>query len=104
MLIRRSGFTRLMSATTSSTLSASTCAISIGVLQCLATFSQLSRRREARWIFLKTSRFMAAFCAVTEPAAPAPMMSTLSKAMLLNNDWRVRWVDRTRSRGLGCDR
>ncbi len=50
----------------------------MGVLQNFATFSQLTSRREASVIFLKTSRFIAAFCAVTDPAAPAPMMRTLS--------------------------
>ena len=45
----------------------------------LSTDSHLSMRRDARWIFLNTSRFMAHFCATTEPAAPAPMIKTLSK-------------------------
>ena len=61
------------SATVSATLSASTWEISIGVLHCFCTFSQDASRREARWIFLNTSRFIAHFWAVTEPAAPAPM-------------------------------
>src|SRR5262245_37633659 len=88
MLMSRSGFTFSISATTSATLSASTWLISIGVLQRLATFSQLTRRREARWIFLNTSRFIAHFWAVTDPAAPAPIMRTLSK--LISRGLEVR--------------
>ena len=80
MLITRSGLTFLMSATVSPTLSASTWEMSIGVLVAACTFLQLSSRREARWIFLKTSRFIAHFLATTEPAAPAPMMRTLSNS------------------------
>ena len=82
MLMTRSGFTFLMSATVSGTLSASTWLMSIGVLQRAAIFSQLSMRRDARWIFLNTSRFIAHFCATTEPAAPAPMIRTLSNSDL----------------------
>ena len=55
--------------------------MSIGVLHSLATASQLESRREARWMCLNTSRFIAHFWAVTDPAAPAPMMSTLSMAV-----------------------
>src|SRR3990167_8267732 len=88
MLITRSGFTFLMRATVSATLSASTWAISIGVTQSLATFSQLERRREASVIFLKVSRSIAHFLATTEPAAPAPMMSTLS---MIGHNSRVGW-------------
>ena len=51
------------------TSSASTCAISIGVTHSLATFSQLSIRREARVICLNVSRSIAHFWATTEPAA-----------------------------------
>ncbi len=78
MLITRSGLTLLIRATVWPTLSASTWLISIGVLQRLAIASQLAIRREARCMRLKTSRFIAHFCAVTDPAAPAPMMRTLS--------------------------
>ena len=42
-----------------------------------ATAVQLSSRREARWMVLNTSRFIAAFLAVTDPAAPAPMMRSV---------------------------
>ena len=78
MLMTRSGLTFFNSATVSATLSASTWEISIGVMQAAWTFLQLSSRREAKWIFLNTSRFIAHFLATTEPAAPAPMMRTLS--------------------------
>src|SRR3989344_3664086 len=33
--------------------------------------------RDARWIFVKTSLFVAHLCAVTLPTPPAPMMSTV---------------------------
>jgi len=35
-------------------------------------------RREASVMCLNVSRSMAHFCATTDPAAPAPMMSTVS--------------------------
>ncbi len=71
-----------MSATVSATLSALTWLISIGVTQRAATFSAALERAAMPDGPFEDIAVHGALLAVTDPAAPAPMMRTLSKAKL----------------------
>ena len=99
MLITRSGFTFLIRATVAATSSASTWAISMGVTQSFATFSQLDILREASVMCLKVLRSIAHFLATTEPAAPAPMMRTLSIKRETLREWK--WGGNGTGAGIG---
>ena len=71
------GWIRLISATNSGTLSASTWAVSMLLPSWAAMASHLLLVREARVIFVKISRRWAHLWVTTPPTPPAPIISTL---------------------------
>ena len=95
-LTTRSGCTSRSSATSSGTLSASTCAVLTGRSICAAIFLHFSSLRLASTISEKTSGTWAHLWVTTPPTPPAPMIRTFDTANL--RQAALRRVDRAAAR------